>query len=193
MDASDRALHAGHDLLVELAGRLPDALLWRLRDWLAAPGGTDTVGVLLPRELLRHRLGLTDRERDLLADLAGGWGPARRLLDAVLPGHEPAEAAVGFATEPEPLDAAVLSALAVVRGHPGAAALAVTHRGGQRVLLVRGSERPWALTATLQRVLRAHGDRTPCVEVLTGEGSGYHRAATAAATPVWSREPAVAA
>lgn len=193
MDASERALPAGHDLLVELAGRLPDALLWRLREWLAAPGGADTVGVLLPRELLRHRVGLADHERDLLADLAGGWGPARRLLDAVLPAHEPTEPAVGFTPEPDATDVAILSVLAVVRGHPGTTALDVARRDGQRVVLVRGGDQPWALTATVQRLLRAHGDRTPCVEVLTGAGTGYHRAAGAAATTIWSRDSTVAA
>ena len=56
---------AGHELLVRLAGRLPDDLLWRLRDWLAA-GGYPSIEAVLPRALLRYRLGLTDHERDLL-------------------------------------------------------------------------------------------------------------------------------
>ena len=32
---------AGHELLVRLAGRLPDDVLWRLRDWL----GADALGL----------------------------------------------------------------------------------------------------------------------------------------------------
>jgi hypothetical protein len=187
MDASERALRAGHDLLVELAGRLPDELLWRLRDWLAAPSGADIVGVLLPRELMRAGVGVTDRERDLLGELAGSWGPARWLLDAVLPAHEATGSAPAFAADDAPADAALLTVLAVVRAHPGCTELSVVRREGRRVVLVRGGERAWALAATLQRLLRAHGDRTPCVEVLAdGAGTDYHRAATAVAPPLWS-------
>ncbi|MGQ0577215.1 MAG: hypothetical protein ACT4RN_23880 [Pseudonocardia sp.] len=193
MDAGARAVPACHDLLVGLAGRLPDELLWRLRDWLAAEAATgsgapETVSLLLPRELMRNRIGLTDHERDLLSEAAGGWGPARRLLDAVLPVHVPAEPPFTFAADPEPLDAAALSVLAVVRDHPGCVELSTVLRSGgggeQRVVLVRGGDSPWRLAATLQRVLRAHGDHTPCVEVLTGGiDSPYHRAAASAAVP----------
>lgn len=195
MDAGARAVQACHDLLVELAGRLPDELQWRLRDWLAAEAVTsaapDTVSVVLPRELMRNHVGLTDHERDLLSDAAGGWGPARRLLDAVLPVHVPTEPAFSFVADPEPTDAAMLSLLAVVRDHPGCTELSVARRTGggleQRVVLVRGGERPWRLAVTLQRILRAHGDRNPCVEVLPdGAMPAYHRAAAAAATLVWT-------
>ena len=83
---------------------------------------------------------------------------------------------------PVEVDAAALSVLAVVRGHPGCrellqarrsavvAAGARAARRDQRVVLVRGGDRPWVLTGTLQRLLRAHGDRTPCVEVLPAHG-----------------------
>ena len=71
---------AGHDLLVTLAGRLPDEVLWRLRDWLAAQAH-GPLAAMLPRELLRHRLGLTDVERDLLVASAGEWGASRRELE----------------------------------------------------------------------------------------------------------------
>lgn len=214
----DGATAACHDLLVELAGRLPDELLWRLRDWLAATasepngvgGSRDLVSLMLPRELMRHRIGLTDRERDLLSDTAAGWGPARRLLDAVLPVHVPDELAYTFDADPEPTDAAALSVLAVVRGHWGCTQLSLARRTGghveQRVVLVCGGDRPWALAATLQRVLRAHGDRTPCVEVLPPHRANddeqrgattqisaasdsdlppYHRAAATAAVTLW--------
>jgi len=53
---TERADAACHDLLVRLAGRLPDRLLWRLREWLAT-GGHAAVAALLPRALLRHRVG----------------------------------------------------------------------------------------------------------------------------------------
>ena len=42
---------AAHELLVRLAGRLPDDVSWRLRDWVAA-GAADSVAALLPRALL---------------------------------------------------------------------------------------------------------------------------------------------
>ena len=78
----DLGAAACHELLVRLAGRLPDRLLWRLREWLAA-GAHAAVAALLPRALLRHRVGLTDAERDLLEAAVAGRAP-RKLLDAVL-------------------------------------------------------------------------------------------------------------
>ena len=184
---------ACHELLVRLAGRLPDELLWRMRDWLA-DGGRSVLGATLPRELLRHRVGLTDFERDLLEAAVGEWGASHRLLDAVLPALDPDRVTVAFRadTDAADVDAAALSMLAVVRGHPGCVELRQgwRHSPGapdQRVVLVVGAERPWALTGTLQRVLRAHGDRTPCVEVLPphGEPPAYHRAAIIGSVPLW--------
>jgi hypothetical protein len=192
MTAADQACH---DILVRLAGRLPDELLWRLRDWLAA-GSSAALSAMLPRELLRHRVGLTDDERDLLAAAVGEWGASHRLLDAVLPAHAPDELTVAFWSDADSLDEAALSVLAVVRGHPGCVELRQgwrvadargAGRRAQRIVLVLGAERPWALTGTLQRVLRAHGDRTPCVEVLPphGEPPAYHQAAIIGSAPLW--------
>ncbi len=181
---------AGHDLLVALAGRLPDDVLWRLRDWLAAQS-YGPLGAMLPRELLRHRLGLTDAERELLVASAGEWGASRRVLEAVLPQDAPHVADVVFRNRADGLDAAALSVLGVVRGHPGSVELRQAWRTGlgreQRVVVVHGGERPWALAATLGRVLRAHGDRTPCVEVLPahGEPPSYHQAAIIGSSPLW--------
>ena len=187
-----------HELLLRLAGRLPDELLWRLRDWLAGQSRA-ALGATLPRELLRHRIGLTERECELLAAAVGGWGASRRLVDAVLPVDTPDEAATDFRDTPVEVDSAALSVLAVVRGHPGCEELFQARRSpvvavgsrsaqpDQRVVVVRGGERPWMLTGTLQRLLRAHGDRTPCVEVLPahGELSGYHEAAIITSTQLW--------
>jgi hypothetical protein len=180
-----------HELLLRLAGRLPGTLIWRLRDWLAT-GGQASVAAVLPRELLRRRVGLTDAERELLVESAGAWGAKPRLLDAVLPLPAPEEAPVVFAPDPV-LDTAALAALAIVRSHPGAVELHQARRGGQRVLVVFGGETPWLLTGTLQRILRAHGDRTPCVEVLpTPEPStAYHRAAVSGSAALW-RSPRLA-
>ncbi|MCW0215074.1 MAG: hypothetical protein OJJ54_17075 [Pseudonocardia sp.] len=183
---------AGHELLLRLAGRLPDDVLWRLRDWLAA-GAVDPVAALLPRALLRNRVALTDAERELLVDAAGD-GPQRRLIDAVLPLTGPDEHRFVFAPGPGLPDLAALGAMAVVRGDPGATELRQSRRGSrgeQRVLLVADAARPLELTGILQRLLRAHGDRTPCVEVLPAgmEPPAYHQAAIVGSALLWSRGP----
>ncbi len=198
---SDRSTdQACHELLLRLAGRLPDELVWRLRDWLAA-GSRITVSTTLPRELLRHRVGLTEQECALLATAVGEWGASRRMLEAVLPVDIPDEPSTEFrpaAADVDVVELVELSLVAVVRGHPGSRELLQTRRSAvpagtravrrdQRVVLVRGGDRPWLLTGTLQRLLRAHGDRTPCVEVLPslGEQTQYHRAAVASAAVLW--------
>ncbi len=174
-----------HELLLRLAGRLPGTVAWRLREWLAA-GGHASVAAVLPRELLRRRVGLTDDERELLIGSAGAWGARSRLLDAVLPLPAPEEVPVQFAPDPE-LDAAALSALGIVRSHPGTTELRQARRGGQRLLVVFGGDAPWLLTGTLQRILRAHGDRTPAVEVLPTPDppTAYHRAAVSRSATLW--------
>lgn len=175
---------AGHELLLRLAGRVPDELLWRLRDWLAA-GDTTALGAVLPRTLLRHRIGLTGHERSLLAEVVGPDAPSRRLVDAVLPGTPPAPPTF---TAGEP-DLAAWSALSVVRDEASALLLAVRDDGA-RVLLVRDAQRPHLLAAAVARLLRVHGDRVPRVEALTGDApTEYHEAACTAAASLWSREP----
>jgi len=191
---ADRADAACHDLLVRLAGRLPDRLLWRLREWLAT-GGHPAVAALLPRALLRHRVGLTDAEHDLLEAAVAARGAPRRVLDAILTLTRADEPAVAFRPGPADPDAAALSLLAVARGETGCTELRQVERTdgrrAQRVVLVRGDvDRPWALAGTLARLLRAHGDPTPCVEVLPSEGlPAYHRAALAGSTLLWQRSP----
>ena len=192
----DLGAAACHELLVRLAGRLPDRLLWRLREWLAA-GAHAAVAALLPRALLRHRVGLTDAERDLLDAAVAGRAP-RKLLDAVLTVTVPDEPDVTFRSGPDP-DVAALSLLAVARGVDGCVELRQTLRGtgrhAQRVVLVRADgPRPWALAGTLARLLRAHGDTAPCVEVLpAGDPPAYHRAALAGSTLLWRRPEAASA
>lgn len=185
--------HTCHELLVQLAGRLPDETLWRLRDWLSS-GGRASVAAVLPRELLRQRVGLTDDERELLTASVGEWGAPPRLLDAVLPAGTSAQPAATFLPDPE-VDAAALSMMAVVRGATGCVELRQAWRDGQRVVLVVGGDVPWLLAGTLQRILRAHGDRTPCVEVLPqqGEGTPYHRAAMIGSAVLWRSRALVGA
>jgi hypothetical protein len=190
---------ACHDLLVRLAGRLPDRLLWRLREWLAT-GGQEVIAALLPRALLRYRVGLTDAERELLEAAVGDRGASRRLLDAILTVDNPDETDTAFRPAPAEFDPAALSLLAVARGDEGCVelrqAVRADGRREQRVVLVRADGgRPWALSGTLARLLRAHGDPTPCVEVLpvAGEAPAYHRAALAESAVLWRRaEPAPA-
>jgi len=190
--ASGRGADAAcHDLLVRLAGRLPDRLLWRLREWLATDA-QDAVAALLPRALLRHRVGLTDGERELLEQALGDRA-RRRVLDTVLTVWEADETSATFRPGPADLDPAALSLLAVARGEPGCTelrqAVRADGRREQRVVLVRADGgRPWALAGTLARLLRAHGDPTPCVEVLSdAQLPAYHRAALEGSTLLWRR------
>jgi hypothetical protein len=216
---ADRADAACHDLLVRLAGRLPDRLLWRLREWLAT-GGHPAVVALLPRAVLRHRVGLTDAERDLLETAVAMRGASQRVLDAILTLTRADEPAVAFRPGPADPDAAALSLLAVARGETGCVELRQVERTdgrrAQRVVLVRADvARPWVLAGTLARLLRAHGDPTPCVEMLPPAGGAdpgpharvhrgfhdtlsddlpaYHRAALAGSTLLWQRSPVLAA
>ena len=122
----------------------------------------------------------------------------RKLLDAVLTVTVPDEPDVTFRSGPDP-DVAALSLLAVARGVDGCVELRQTLRGtgrhAQRVVLVRAEgPRPWALAGTLARLLRAHGDPAPCVEVLpAGDPPAYHRAALAGSTLLWRRPEAASA
>jgi len=122
---------ACHELLSRLAGRLPDRLLWRLREWLAT-GAHAAVAALLPRALLRNRVGLTDEERDLLEAAVAEHAP-RKLLDAVLTVTVPDEPDVTFHPAPDP-DVAALSLLAVARGESGCVELRQVSRGTGRRL-----------------------------------------------------------
>ncbi|MGI5126402.1 hypothetical protein ACQEVB_06250 [Pseudonocardia sp. CA-107938] len=181
---------ACHDLLLRLADRLPDELLWRLRDWLAA-GGRAALAATLPRELLRNRIGLSDEEMELLGACAGAWGASPRLLDSILPAVGSPDIPTFDPAADTALDAAALAVLAVVRDHPGVTRLQQSWRvgphGRQRIVTIEGGDTPWGLAATVQRILRAHGDRTPCVEVLPPheEPSAYHRAAIIGSTTLW--------
>lgn len=187
---------ACHDLLVALAGRVPDHALWRLRDWLAA--GADTaLRTAVPRTLLRHRVGVTDAERELLRDAVSAWRGSSRLVDAVLHTETAPDEAPAFAAPvAAPWDAADLVLRAVV---PAAGDVGEVRRAwradGPRVVLVSAAGDLPALTGIVQRALRAHGDAAPCVEVI-GAGTptgGYHRAALAASDVLWRADtPAVA-
>jgi hypothetical protein len=197
---ADRACH---DLLVRLAGRLPERLLWRLRDWLAAEAYA-ALSRALPKALLRNRIGITDVERELMEACLPAWGATQRQLDAVLPVLDPEETSAVFRAELGPdeqcadmssaaswRDSIDLMLTAVVRGHPGAKELRRSWRvdrpRAQRVVLAHVTEDLPALTGTLQRMLRAHGDLTPCVEVVSPPLAlpPYHRLALRDSTSLW--------
>jgi hypothetical protein len=202
---------ACHDLLIRLAGRLPDRLLWRMRDWLAGDGHS-ALARALPKALLRNRIGVTDAERDLMEGCLPAWGATQRQLDAVLPGPEPYGSGLTFRAELAPDEACTdlvgpggwrdsvdLMLAAVVRGHAGAKELRRSWRvdgeRAQRVVLAHVIRDQPALTGTLQRVLRAHGDLTPCVEVVSPPLAlpPYHRLALRDSTSLWrtaDRNPA---
>jgi hypothetical protein len=205
------AERACHDLLVRLAGRLPERLLWRLRDWLAS-GAHPALVRSLPKALLRHRIGLTDAERDLMEVCLPSWGAPSRLLDAVLPATDPVQVSAKFQTELEPgepcadvanpagwRDSVDLMLAAVVRSHPGARELRrswrMDHTRPQRVVLAHVTENLPALTGVMQRILRAHGDLTPAVEVVSPPLAlpPYHRLALRESVSLWrspDRDPA---
>ena len=141
--------------------------------------------------LLRNRVGLTDEERDLLEPAVAEHAP-RKLLDAVLTVTVPDEPDVTFRSAPDP-DVAALSLLAVARGESGCVELRQVLRGSgrnaQRVVLVRAEgPRPWVLGATLARLLRAHGDPAPCVELLPG-GSRKDDNCPPTTGPRWPARP----
>ncbi|GAA4876007.1 hypothetical protein GCM10023203_27810 [Actinomycetospora straminea] len=181
-------------MLLAMAGRLPDRLLWRLRDWLSC-GAHVALRTALPRALLRHRVGVTEDERARLRAAVLAWGGPARLVDAVLhvdavgePGAPFLDPGAGPGWDDTDL---VLRALAPVT--EGVTAIRRAWRAGSgapvRVVLVAadgGADRP-TLAGAVQRALRARGEADPCVEVL-GPSAGpspYHRAALAASEVLW--------
>jgi hypothetical protein len=198
----EAAESACHELLLRLAGRLPDRSLWRFRDWLAA-GALPELSHVLPLTLLRERIGLLEDEFRLVDVALRGQGADIALLSSIRELYELPEPEYTFsAHDPGNLGrnslgdqfAALLAAL--LRGRPFVGEVRATWRrprhpagpspsGGtdvRRVLLVGATEGHAALTGELQRVQRAVGEADPCVEVLP-QGLAplpYHRAALAA-------------
>ncbi|PKW13780.1 hypothetical protein A8926_1339 [Saccharopolyspora spinosa] len=175
-----------HELLLRLAGRLPDRHLWRFRDWLAGDAA-DVVAKMLPGTLVRERIALDDAEHQLLADALAPLGADPAMVNAVLP-VEP-DAVPEHAFRPEPpasTSSAVLVLGATLRSRPGVREVRSSWRrdeGGatKLVVLVTASAAVVGLTGEIQRILRALGEPAPCVEVLPPElePSAYHHAALA--------------
>ncbi|TDC92179.1 hypothetical protein E1161_14675 [Saccharopolyspora aridisoli] len=175
-----------HELLLRLAGRLPDRHLWRYRDWLAG-GAAEVVARLLPETLVRERIALDDDEHRLLSDalLPLGADPAK--VNAILPAVVDTTPHYSFTTEPPAEnigDSAVLVLGATLRGRAGVREVRNTWRrrdsgAPKLVVLVSASDDCVELTGEIQRVLRALGDSAPCVEVVPKdlEPTPYHRMA----------------
>lgn len=177
-----------HELLLRLAGRLPDKYLWRYRDWLAG-GAADVIARALPRTLLHEGIALAHDEFRLLSQALLPFGADPDVVHAILPGVEPAAERYTFVAE-SPFHGAVdnesLVLGATLRGRQGVREVRSSWRlptaGDQRhkrVLLVLASSDFITLTGEVQRIMRALGDHEPSVEVFTpqAERTAYHRAA----------------
>ncbi len=196
----EAAESACHELLLRLAGRLPDRQLWRFRDWLAV-GALPELSHVLPLTLLRERVGLMDDEFRLMDIALRAHSLDLGLLSSVRELYELPELEYSFAEhDPEAStrhslgDQLAVLLAALLRGRSSVGEVRATwrrprhpaaHSGPieiRRVLLVTASGDHAALTGELQRVQRAVGEPDPCVEVLP-EGIAtplYHRAALAA-------------
>lgn len=190
------AARACHELLLRLAGRLPDRQLWRFRDWLAA-GALDALAGALPLTLLRERIALTISESLLLGSALLDAGADAGLVNSVQWVDELGDLDYTFSPEsPEWVNMG--DSVAVVLGavlHGRTEVIDVRgswrqHRSGagraNRVVLVTAVADCARLTGELQRVLRALGTYEPSVEVMP-EGIDlppYHERALAASEPL---------
>ncbi|GAA0539895.1 hypothetical protein GCM10011581_42410 [Saccharopolyspora subtropica] len=175
-----------HELLLRLAGRLPDRHLWRYRDWLAG-GAADVIARMLPGTLVRERIGLDDGEHRLLSQALLPLGADPAMVNAILPADAAETPEHGFdadAPTDSRGDSEVLVLGATLRGRSGVREVRTTWRRSsdgttKRVVLVTATADHVGLTGEIQRVLRALGEPEPCVEVLPADlkPTPYHRAA----------------
>lgn len=179
-----------HELLVRMAGRLPDNDLWRFRDWLAG-GAISVLAKALPRFLLRNRTALTVAEVRMLWAALVPVGGEPSTIAAIIGMNEVAEARYRFNLHPPKHAAANDSALVVLgatlRDREGVGEVRYTWRTApdgtvRRVLLVIATTDLHRLTGEIQRTLRALGEHEPCVEVVSPEMAlpPYHQHAKAA-------------
>ncbi|GAA1942736.1 hypothetical protein [Amycolatopsis minnesotensis] len=180
-----------HELLLRLAGRLPDQLLWRFRDWLGE-GAMGTLARTLPRSLLKHRIDLDQPEyRLLVAGLVphgADWHQVSSTLgvdDVTQTGYTFTQSAPEWVNS---VDSVSVLIHATLRGRPDVGevreswrlnTLAPGEQEAKRVLLVTALAGLPRLTGELQRVMRVLGDEEPSVEVMPPrlELPAYHRAA----------------
>jgi hypothetical protein len=181
-----------HELLLRLAGRLPDQLLWRFRDWLGE-GAMGTLARTLPRSLLKHRIDLDQSEYRLLVAGLIPHGADWHQVSSTLGVDDVTETRYTFTgSTPEwvnSVDSVSVLLHAALRGRPDVGEVRQSWRHGdaageggvKRVLVVTALSSLPRLTGELQRVLRVLGDEEPSVEVLPlrFDLTGYHRAALA--------------
>lgn len=196
-DVGDTAGVACHELLLRLAGRLPDTTLWRYRDWLAV-GALEVLAKTLPKSLLRHGIDLSQGDHALLVRALIPYGADSDQVSSALGVDDENQSRYTFTkSAPERLntvDAVIAVIDAALRGRPGVGEVreswrheeADGQRPAKRVLLVTAIAGWPRLTGELQRVLRVLGDELPSVEVLPPrfELGGYHRAALASSRTV---------
>ncbi|WP_216213580.1 hypothetical protein [Amycolatopsis aidingensis] len=184
-----------HELLLRLAGRLPDQVLWRFRDWLGE-GAMGTLARTLPKSLLKHNVDLEQPEYRLLVAGVIPHGADWHQVSSTLGVDDVTENRYTF-TSGAPdwvnsVDSVSMLVHATLRGRPdvgevreswrhGGATEGAGEREPKRVLLVTALSGVTRLTGELQRVLRVLGDEAPSVEVLPQrlELPDYHRAALA--------------
>lgn len=190
MDHEDQL--ACHELLLRLAGRLPDETLWRFRDWLAA-GALGVLARTLPKALLRHDIDLDDNDHQLLRTALLPHGADPNLVSSALGMDDSPEGEYTF-TEAAPewlnaVDAVPAVVDAALRGRPEVGEVRESWRysgsddtgAAKRVLLVTAISGWSRLTGELQRVVRVLGDEVPSIEVLPPRVDlpQYHLAALA--------------
>jgi hypothetical protein len=181
-----------HELLIRLAGRTPDQLLWRFRDWLGE-GAMGTLARTLPRSLLKHRIDLDQTEYRLLVAGLIPHGADWHQVSSTLGVDDVTETRYTF-TQSAPewvnsVDSVSVLLHATLRGRVDVGEVRQSWRhlgvvgegGAKRVLLVTATSGQPRLTGELQRVLRVLGDEEPSVEVIPPRFDlpGYHRAALA--------------
>ncbi|MGH3431736.1 MAG: hypothetical protein ACRDQB_02755 [Thermocrispum sp.] len=183
---------ACHELLLRLAGRLPDDDLWRYRDWLAA-GAMGVLARTLPKALLRFDIDLDPNDHQLLRTALLPHGADPHLVSSALGVDDTPEGRYTF-TEAAPdrwnvVDSVSAVVDAALRGRPEVGEVReswrYSHLGGERdakrVLLVTAISGWSRLTGELQRVVRVLGDEVPSIEVLPPRVDlpAYHLAALA--------------
>ncbi|MEU6645074.1 hypothetical protein ABZ863_21270 [Saccharomonospora sp. NPDC046836] len=184
--------NACHELLLRLAGRMPDQLLWRFRDWLGE-GAMGTLARTLPKSLLKHRIDLDQAEYRLLVAGLIPHGADWHQVSSTLGVDASAENRYTFTTgAPDwvnTVDSVSVVVHATLRGRPDVGEVRESWRHdresgegeAKRILLVTAVAGLPRLTGELQRVLRVLGEEAPSVEVLPTQADlpPYHRAALA--------------
>lgn len=183
---------ACHDLLLRLAGRLPDGLLWRYRDWLGS-GAVAAIARTLPKSLLKQGIDVDKTEYELMMACLVPYGADHHAVSSALgvDGARPSRYTFS-GNAPERMnnvDSASEVMHAALRGRPDVGEVRQSWRYGgtgeepeiKRLMLVTALTGLPRLAAELQRVLRALGDEEPGVEVIAPESEvgEYHRAALA--------------